>query len=143
MSQTQLIRQTVTVKGVFPKATSKYKKASILVPANGKDEYLGLNEEVNENLFQVGKTYEIGVSVAKSGKRYVSEFIGEVGTTPAKEAAHSPTATVHTDAGLDRDTRITYMNVANVAATLIAGNIKEFDNAFDTIVKKYKELGVL
>lgn len=145
MANNQLIKQTVTVKKVLGKAASKYGKASIIVPVNGKDEFLGLNDGVDENSFEAGKTYDIGVSVSKTGKRYVAEFIGESGSTAAApvEATHTGGANTIATAGLDREVRITYMNIANVAASLVAGDIDAFDKAFDKVVAKYKELGVL
>ena len=76
-----LIEQVVLVKRVIKKADSKFGKASIIVPFNGKDEFLGLNDGVDENLFVNGNTYKLGITVSKTGKRYVEEVIQDMGVT--------------------------------------------------------------
>jgi hypothetical protein len=77
MAQRALIQQTIKVKKVIKKAQSKFGKASVIVPFNGKDEFLGLNDRVDEDAFAEGKTYKVGIAVSKQGKRYIEEIVGE------------------------------------------------------------------
>ena len=60
MASTTIIKQKLTVKKVIGKAQSKFGKASLIVPMNGKDEFLGLNDGVDETAFEAGKTYDTG-----------------------------------------------------------------------------------
>lgn len=147
MATTQTIQQKLLVKKVIKKANSKFGKASIIVPMNGKDEFLGLNDGVDENAFVDGKTYDLEIAISKTGKRYVNGIIAEDAKSPAPAVAKQPETKPESQPepkfALDRDTRITYMNVANVAAQLAAGDLDAFDKSFDHVEKKYKEKGVL
>ena len=141
MAQSTLIKQTLTVKKVISKAASKFGKASIIVPLNGKDEFLGLNDGVDETAFSEGSTYNLELSVSKTGKRYVNKILGEA--TVAAEPVVEATAEVKDAIVMDRDTRITLMNIGNIAGALAAGDLDSFSKAFDHVKAKYKEEGIL
>lgn len=145
MTPATLIKQVLTIKKVITKAQSKFGKASIIVPLNGKDEFLGLNEKVDENAFGIGKTYELEISISKTGKRYVNAIVREVEgeKVEVKTNSVSKTTEPETKSGLDRETRITLMNVGNVAATLSAGDLDGFEKAFRVVKKVYQSEGVL
>ena len=135
-------KQALKVKKVLPKAQSKYKKAAIIVPLNGKDEFLGLNEGVDESALKEGVIYEFEISVSKTGKRYVNKVLGEV--SGASDTSHSTTAVDSTPtSSLDRDTQITLMNVGKVAGSLAAGDVEAFDKVFDHVKAKYQKEGIL
>jgi len=147
MASTTIIKQKLTVKKVIGKAQSKFGKASLIVPMNGKDEFLGLNDGVDETAFEAGKTYELELAISKTGKRYVRGIISQDATVaeapkpaPAKKEEAVETEVVQ---ALDRDTRITLMNIGNVAANLAAGDLDNFGKAFRAVKKLYKEEGVL
>jgi len=145
MAQRALIQQTIRIKKVIKKAQSKFGKASVIVPFNGKDEFLGLNDKVDENAFVEGKTYKVGIAVSKTGKRYIEEIVGEDTDVDSTPAPKTVTKTVDTkaDSGLDRETRITLMNVGNIAGALVAGDLDRFEEAFDKVKTKYKKEGIL
>jgi len=147
MAQRTLIHQTIKVKKVLKKAQSKFGKASVIVPFNGKDEFLGLNDNVDENAFTEGHTYKVGIAVSKTGKRYIEDIVEDLGAGDAPTQTVTKPTSKTTEAevvsSLDRDTRITLMNVGNVAANLVAGDLDRFDEAFQTVKKVYKEEGVL
>lgn len=132
----------MTVKKVIGKAASKFGKASIIVPLNGKDEFLGLNDSVDEAAFEAGKTYDLELSISKTGKRYVNKILG-ADAEVVEDAPVSSTAKADAVQGLDRDTRITLMNVGNIASGLAAGDLGAFDAAFDHVKAKYKKEGIL
>ena len=141
MGAITVIKQTVLVKKVITKTQSKFGKASIVVPLNGKDEFLGLNDGVDETAFTEGRSYEVEISISKTGKRYVNRIISAVeGGATTTQTATAPVAAVPT---LDRDTRITLMNVGNIAGTLSTGDADAFTKNFDLVKAKYKEEGVL
>lgn len=143
MAATTLIRQTLTVKRVFTKEGSRFGKASILVPLNGKDEFLGLNDGVDENAFKDGGTYDLEISISKTGRRYVNKVLGavagEAAPTVDTHAAPVPSVT----AGLDRETRISLMNIGNIAGHLSAGDATAFIENFKLVKAHYKEEGII
>lgn len=142
MAQTTLIKQTLTVKKVIGKAASKFGKASIIVPLNGKDEFLGLNDAVDEKAFVEGKTYELELSVSKTGKRYVNKVLGTASDKPAV-APVSHTADAAVAPALDREVRITKLNIGNIAGTLSTGDPAGFAAAYDIVKAKYEAEGLL
>jgi len=145
MTQATLIQQTVVVKKVIPAAQSKFGKASIIVPSNGKDEFLGLNEGVDEAAFVDGGTYHVEISVSKTGKRYVNKILNaiEADGSPQPAATTTHTANGNVVNKLDRDTRITLMNVGNIASNLSAGFPDGFSKTFNMVREKYKQEGIL
>jgi len=149
MAQGTLIKQTLTVKKIIKAADSRYGKASIIVPLNGKDEFLGLNDGVDENAFVDGGTYDLELSVSKTGKRYVNKVVGTateevVAKAPkAKAGKVSHTAGAEVVAGLDRDQRITLMNVGNIAGNLSAGDAGTFAANFAIVKEVYKAEGII
>lgn len=139
-----MIKQTLTVKKIIGKEQSKFGKASIIVPLNGKDEFLGLNDGVDEKAFVDGGTYELEISVSKTGKRYVNKVLGEgkaadVAVAPAVAPAHAGEKATT----LDREVRITLMNVGNIAGNLSAGDAEAFEKNFDLVKAKYKAEGII
>jgi hypothetical protein len=144
MAQKTLIHQTIKVKKVIKKAQSKFGKASVIVPFNGKDEFLGLNDSVDENAFTEGNSYKVGIAVSKTGKRYIEEIVDDLGADTDFVAPKAETKIIDTqEKPLDREVRITLMNVGNVAATLVAGDVDRFEEAFEKVKSVYKREGVL
>jgi len=145
MPTSTVITQTLKVKKVISKEKSKFGKASIIVPLNGKDEFLGVNDGVDENAIKEGATYKFEISISKTGKRYVNSIVSEEGKAEPAKVEVKKDAPVEAEVvhALDRETRITLMNVGNVAATLAAGDLDTFEKAFRAVKKLYKEEGVL
>lgn len=143
MGQATLLKQTLTVKKVITKAQSKFGKASIIVPLNGKDEFLGLNDGVDENSFEEGKSYDLELSISKTGKRYVNKILGVANGVPAATTANHTADAPVVAHGLDRETRITLMNVGNIAGNLSAGDAEAFAKNFALVKGVYKAEGII
>lgn len=142
MVQSTLIKQTLTVKKVISKEQSKFGKASIIVPVNGKDEFLGLNDGVDSSAFKEGETYEVEISVSKTGKRYINQVLGHATAVPSASNTDS-TADAPSAVGLDRDTRITLMNIGNIAGSISVGDPASFKANYALVKEVYKAEGIL
>jgi len=137
--------EVIKVEGVNPKPFLKGGKTisagGLLVDSERKI-WVNVAPGLDMKVFQKDGSYEVEREILENGK--AGNIIKVVGF----DDAVTPEGVSKTSNGdhkivLDRDTRITLMNVANVAATLANGDIAKFDAAFEHVELKYRKKGVL
>lgn len=149
MATGTVMQKTFVIEGVNLKP--RYGKFALFVKDGGVDTWLNTTDKIDFDGSEIDKggTYTFEIYKTDAGKMYVNKVLDTDGNevkaaAPAKTARRTTTkAAVAADSGLDRDARITLMNVGNIAGALSAGDSAAFNANFDLVKAKYKEEGII